>query len=124
MSSRRRIAISRKLLRRARFGKTCISAWRRSSLPSHPSANGATTSLRWYTNSCGAPRARLKKDLKTVSAEAMTALINYQWPGNVRELEHAVERAAILAHGTTITLRELPAGSDSEEEGGSTWVIP
>ena len=52
--------------------------------------------------------ARLKKDVKTVSAEAMTALINYEWPGNVRELEHAVERAAILAHGTTITLRELP----------------
>jgi two-component system response regulator HydG len=38
----------------------------------------------------------------------MTALINYEWPGNVRELEHAIERAAILAHGTTITLRELP----------------
>jgi len=52
--------------------------------------------------------ARLKKDVETVSAEAMTALINYEWPGNVRELEHAVERAAILAHGTTITLRELP----------------
>jgi transcriptional regulator with PAS, ATPase and Fis domain len=51
---------------------------------------------------------RLKKDVKTVSADAMTALINYEWPGNVRELEHAVERAAILAHGTTITLRELP----------------
>lgn len=34
--------------------------------------------------------ARLKKEIKTVSAEAMTALINYRWPGNVRELEHAV----------------------------------
>ena len=52
--------------------------------------------------------ARLKKEIKTVSAEAMTALINYEWPGNVRELEHAIERAAILAHGSTITLRELP----------------
>jgi transcriptional regulator with PAS, ATPase and Fis domain len=51
---------------------------------------------------------RLKKDVKTVSAEAMRALIGYGWPGNVRELEHAIERAAILAHGTTITLRELP----------------
>jgi DNA-binding NtrC family response regulator len=38
----------------------------------------------------------------------MTALIDYDWPGNVRELEHAVERAAILAHGTTITIREVP----------------
>jgi len=36
----------KELLRRARFGKTCISAWRRSSLPWHRSANGATTSRR------------------------------------------------------------------------------
>jgi DNA-binding NtrC family response regulator len=51
---------------------------------------------------------RMKKDVKTVSAEAMTALIDYAWPGNVRELEHAIERAVILAHGTTVTVRELP----------------
>jgi DNA-binding NtrC family response regulator len=51
---------------------------------------------------------RMKKDAKTVSAEAMTALMNYGWPGNVRELEHAIERAVILAQGTTIKLRELP----------------
>jgi DNA-binding NtrC family response regulator len=52
--------------------------------------------------------ARLKKDVKTVTAEAMSALIKYEWPGNVRELEHAIERAAILAHGTTLTVRDLP----------------
>jgi DNA-binding NtrC family response regulator len=51
---------------------------------------------------------RVKKDVKTVSAEAMTALINYEWPGNVRELEHAIERAVILAHGSSVTVRELP----------------
>jgi DNA-binding NtrC family response regulator len=56
----------------------------------------------------GRAATRLKKDVKTVSADAMTALINYEWPGNVRELEHAVERAAIVAHGTTITVRDLP----------------
>src|SRR5574338_1645253 len=61
--------------------------------------------------------ARLKKDLKMVSAEAMTALISYQWPGNVRELEHAIERAAILAHGTTITLRELPPEVTQKKKG-------
>src|SRR3954470_3755306 len=61
--------------------------------------------------------ARLKKDLKTVSAQAMTALINYHWPGNVRELEHAVERAAILAHGSTITLRELPPELTQKKKG-------
>jgi len=48
----------------------------------------------------------------------MTALINYQWPGNVRELEHAVERAAILAHGTTITLRELPPEVTQKKKRG------
>ena len=52
-------------------------------------------------------RAR-KKDVQTVSAEAMTMLIRYSWPGNVRELEHAIERAVILARGTSITVRELP----------------
>ena len=61
--------------------------------------------------------ARLKKDVKAVSAEAMTALINYEWPGNVRELEHAIERAAILAHGTTITLRELPPEVSQRRKG-------
>jgi len=38
----------------------------------------------------------------------MTALMNYRWPGNVRELEHAIERAVIVARGTSIRLRELP----------------
>ena len=47
--------------------------------------------------------ARVKKDVKNVSPEAMTALINYQWPGNVRELEHAIERAVILAPRAGIT---------------------
>jgi transcriptional regulator with PAS, ATPase and Fis domain len=52
--------------------------------------------------------ARMKKDVRSVSADAMVALMNYSWPGNVRELEHAIERAAIVADGTTIDVRELP----------------
>jgi len=51
---------------------------------------------------------RMKKDVSTVSADAMSALMNYRWPGNVRELEHAVERAVILANGPSIRVRELP----------------
>jgi len=31
----------------------------------------------------------MKKDVETVSAKAMTALMNYAWPGNVLELEPA-----------------------------------
>jgi transcriptional regulator with PAS, ATPase and Fis domain len=51
---------------------------------------------------------RVKKDVRAVSAAAMTALMNYSWPGNVRELEHAIERAVIVASGETIRPRELP----------------
>ncbi len=55
-----------------------------------------------------AAAVRVKKDVKAVSADAMTALMNYSWPGNVRELEHAIERAVIVANGTSIRVRELP----------------
>lgn len=51
---------------------------------------------------------RAKKDVVSVSSEAMTALMNYGWPGNVRELEHAIERAVIVARGPSIRVRELP----------------
>jgi DNA-binding NtrC family response regulator len=51
--------------------------------------------------------ARMKKDVSSVSADAMTALMNYRWPGNVRELEHAVERAVILANNPNIRVRDL-----------------
>ena len=56
------------------------------------------------------PRAaiRVNKEVDAVSVEAMAALMNYSWPGNVRELEHAIERAVIVARGTSLRLRELP----------------
>jgi transcriptional regulator with PAS, ATPase and Fis domain len=52
--------------------------------------------------------SRMKKDVRAVSADAMSALMNYRWPGNVRELEHAIERAVILANTTSIRVRDLP----------------
>jgi DNA-binding NtrC family response regulator len=52
--------------------------------------------------------SRMKKDVSSVSADAMTALMNYRWPGNVRELEHAIERAVILANNPNIRVRDLP----------------
>jgi transcriptional regulator with PAS, ATPase and Fis domain len=52
--------------------------------------------------------ARMKKEVTSVSPDAMTALMNYRWPGNVRELQHAIERAVIMAHGPSIRVRELP----------------
>ncbi len=52
--------------------------------------------------------ARVNRDVTSVSADTMTALMSYHWPGNVRELEHAIERAVIVARGTSLKLRELP----------------
>ena len=46
--------------------------------------------------------------LKRLSPEALRAMLAYPWPGNVRELEHALERAALLSEGETITARDLP----------------
>ncbi|HEX2693282.1 MAG TPA: sigma-54 dependent transcriptional regulator [Gemmatimonadaceae bacterium] len=40
--------------------------------------------------------------------DALEALQLYSWPGNVRELENALERAAILAKGRSITVSSLP----------------
>lgn len=51
---------------------------------------------------------RMKKDVRAVSADAMSALMQYRWPGNVRELGHAVERAVILANTPSIRVRDLP----------------
>jgi len=59
----------------------------------------------------------MKKDVRGVSAEAMTALMRYRWPGNVRELEHAIKRAVILAHGPTVTVRELPPEVRAKPQG-------
>ena len=52
--------------------------------------------------------ARVKKEVSSISPDAMTALMTYRWPGNVRELEHAIERAVIVAAGSSIKARELP----------------
>jgi DNA-binding NtrC family response regulator len=44
---------------------------------------------------------------KTISPEALSALVGYGWQGNIRELENAVERAFILS-GDEIDKESLP----------------
>ena len=50
-----------------------------------------------------------KKNLKNFSDEALEFINSYRWPGNVRELKNAIERAAIFAHGDTISFQDLRA---------------
>jgi DNA-binding NtrC family response regulator len=52
-----------------------------------------------------------EEPVKHLDAGAMAKLEAHDWPGNVRELEHVLERAAILAGGSTlITSREIDFG--------------
>jgi Nif-specific regulatory protein len=43
-----------------------------------------------------------KKNIHSLSKEAIEHLNEYHWPGNVRELENAIERAVILAKGSEL----------------------
>jgi DNA-binding NtrC family response regulator len=47
---------------------------------------------------------------RSIESDALAALTAYRWPGNVRELANVIERARILADGTSITIRDLPMG--------------
>ncbi len=49
------------------------------------------------------------KPMLEFTADAVSAFINYHWPGNVRELRAAVEHGVVMARGSKITLRDLPA---------------
>jgi two-component system response regulator GlrR len=43
-----------------------------------------------------------KKEVKALSAEAMTKLMLHDWPGNIRELQNVLEYAAAMARGGLI----------------------
>ncbi|AOY95452.1 sigma-54-dependent Fis family transcriptional regulator [Cupriavidus sp. USMAA2-4] len=44
---------------------------------------------------------------KRLSATAARLLLAHSWPGNVRELRNAMERAAILSHGSVIEVEHI-----------------
>jgi DNA-binding NtrC family response regulator len=45
---------------------------------------------------------------KTLSKDALDALMKYHWPGNVRELENIIERIIVISDGTMIALPDIP----------------
>jgi DNA-binding NtrC family response regulator len=57
--------------------------------------------LEWFAK-------KLRKPMDRIAEDAMALLMDYAWPGNVRELENCIERAVVLAKGTTINAAELP----------------
>ena len=45
---------------------------------------------------------KYRKEVLSITPEAVTKLKKYAWPGNVRELQHAIERAVIMADSPTL----------------------
>ncbi len=61
---------------------------------------------------------RYRKNIDGFDAAALQAMLKYEWPGNVRELEHTIERAVLMANGTTIHAKDLGLAA-SADSGGS-----
>jgi len=49
------------------------------------------------------------KPHRELAPEAMRQVLEYDWPGNVRELRTAIEHGVVMATGTQITPRDMPA---------------
>jgi len=67
---------------------------------------------------------------RTISDEAMKAMLAYDWPGNVRELENCLERVCALTTGPAIHVADLPTSIHSasialpENGEGSSKILP
>jgi two-component system response regulator HydG len=66
--------------------------------------------------------SRNSEQERTLSDDAMKAMLAYDWPGNVRELENCLERACAFTTGPMIHLGDLPREISQLE--GSTVAGP
>ena len=46
----------------------------------------------------------MKKQIDSIPAETMRALVQWHWPGNIRELENFIERSVILTRGNVLNV--------------------
>jgi two-component system response regulator AtoC len=60
--------------------------------------------------------AKLEREEKTLSPDALSALSAYDWPGNIRELENVIERALILSDSDVITEKDLSIPQTTERK--------
>jgi DNA-binding NtrC family response regulator len=58
--------------------------------------------------------ARYRKRLDGFEPLALEALVNRSWPGNIRELQHTIERAALMAQGSLVSVADLGLQSTIE----------
>jgi transcriptional regulator with GAF, ATPase, and Fis domain len=56
------------------------------------------TFVKEFSNSMG-------KSVDEIADQSIAALQAYHWPGNIRELRNTIERAMILNHGSTLSIK-------------------
>jgi len=59
--------------------------------------------------------ARMGREPKEITAEALQTLMHYNWPGNIRELENIIERSLVLNKDSLISYIELPDNEQLDE---------
>lgn len=57
---------------------------------------------------------KYRKNIEGFDQAALQIIIKHAWPGNVRELDHSIERAVLMASGTTLAARDLGLQSGKE----------
>ena len=65
-----------------------------------------------------------RKEIDSISPEAMRILQSYRWPGNIRELKNAIESMVVLAKGPILEKDDLPAALRKSEAAPSSSSTP
>lgn len=60
--------------------------------------------------------AASRRNISSISKNALEQLLNYNWPGNIRELEHLIERSVLLAKTNEIESFDLRKSIDKPLE--------
>ncbi|MGH7786208.1 MAG: sigma-54-dependent Fis family transcriptional regulator [Candidatus Binatia bacterium] len=69
---------------------------------------------------------QMAKPVDAVGRQTMERLMAYDWPGNVRELQNIIERAMVLARGTTLEIGAglLPASATTPPPTAAAAAVP
>ena len=64
---------------------------------------------------------RMGRQIQTIPAAAMDALVRYPWPGNIREMQNIIERAVILSRGLEL---EIPQSELKQQTKAASIDFP
>ena len=66
-----------------------------------------------------------KKNVKSISNEAVKIFTKYSWPGNVRELQNVIESAVVMANAETLEISDFPEEiSNSDSNSSFNYNLP